>query len=273
MPATTLGPTRLRALRARLARTVAGAAAMVASRRTASRRSDVRRKGPGDFVTAVDLAAERWLRDRLVALVPEAGFLGEETPSSDLERGLVWCVDPIDGTSNYAHGLPQYAVAVALLERRRPVVAAVWTAPDHALYAAARGLGATRNGRRLRTAAGHCDDGAIHGAQWFRGGDDLRFLAALQANGARIRTFGSTVVQLMDVACGRLDANVQQQGRIWDLAAAGLIVEEAGGRFTDWRGKAVFPFRSLAVVHTATLAAPPNVHRQLRAALRPLARP
>ncbi len=246
---------------------------MVARRRTSSRRKDVRRKGPGDFVTAVDLAAERWLRARLVELVPGAGFLGEETPSSDLESGHVWCVDPIDGTSNYANGLPQYAVAVALLERRRPVVAAVWTAPDHAVYAAARGQGAFCNGRRMRMAAGRCDDGAIHGAQWFRGGDDVGFLAALQADGARIRTFGSTVVQLMDVAGGRLDANVQQQGRIWDLAAAGLIVEEAGGRFTDWRGRAVFPFPSLDVAHTPTLAASPKVHRALLAALKPHARP
>ena len=243
---------------------------MVEGRRTQSRRGDVRRKGPGDFVTAVDLAAERWLRGRLADLVPGAGFLGEETPSSDLERGFVWCVDPIDGTSNYAHGLPQYAVAVALLERCRPVVASVWTAPEQALYAAARGLGATRNGRRLRIPAGRRDDAAIHGAQWFRGSEDLRFLGALQKHGARIRTFGSTVVQLMDVACGRLDANVQQQGRIWDLAAAGLVVEEAGGRFTDWGGKPVFPFPSLAVEHTASLAAPANVHRQVLAALAPL---
>ncbi len=271
MSAPPLGVSRLRRLRTQLEVIVAEAAEIVHRRRARTRRGEVRRKGPGDFVTAVDLAAERWLRDRLCALVPEAGFLGEETPSTDLDRGLVWCVDPIDGTSNFAHGLPMYAVAVALLERRRPVVAAVWTAPDGLLHSAARGLGASRRGRRIRIPDGRADDGAIHGAQWFRGNDDLRFLSALQARGARIRTFGSTVVQLVDVACGRLDANVQQQGRIWDLAAAGLIVEEAGGRFTDWHGRPVFPFPSLTVEHTATLAAAPNVHRPLLASLSALA--
>lgn len=273
MPRATTGPARLRRLRKALARIVAEAADRVVRRRTTSRRSDVRRKGPGDFVTAVDLATERWLRTRLSALVPEAGFLGEETPASDLNHGLVWCVDPIDGTSNYAHGLPQFAVAVALLDRLRPVVAAVWTAPEAVVFSAARGLGALRNGRPLRVRSGRTADDAIHGAQWFRGGGDLRFLAALQTRGARIRTFGSTVVQVMDVACGRLDANVQQQGRIWDVAAPGLILIEAGGRFTDWAGRSVFPFPSLDVEHTATLAAPPNVHRRLLLELSALDQP
>ena len=267
MAARALGPTRLRRLRSQLCDLVAEAGRRVRARSSGLRRADVRRKGPGDFVTAVDLAIERWLRSELGAMLPGAGFLGEETTSAGLEQGLVWCVDPIDGTSNFAHGLTQYAVAIALLHRRRPVVAAVWVAPQGDVLAAAAGCGATRNGRVLRIPVGRADDAAIHGAQWFRGTGDLRFLAALQADGARIRTFGSTVVQLMDVACGRLDANVQQQGRIWDVAAPGLILVEAGGKFTDWGGKPVFPFPSLQVEHTATLAASAPVHRALRSAL------
>ena len=91
----------------------------------------------------------------------------------------------------------------------------------------------------------------------------MGFVAALQSRGARVRTLGSTVVQLCDCAAGRLDANVQQQGRVWDFAAAGLIAIEAGLAFTDWRGAPVFPLHDLDVEHTATLAAPPVVHRQL----------
>lgn len=266
MAAPPLGTKRLRRLRTLLSALVAEAGQRVCVRSKGLRRAEVRRKGPGDFVTAVDLEVERWLRSELAAILPEAGFLGEETSSAGLGQGLVWCVDPIDGTSNFAHGLSHYAVAIALLHRRRPVVAAVWIAPQGEVLAAAHGCGALRNGRVLRTPAGRSDDSAIHGAQWFRGSGDLRFLAALQSGGARVRTFGSTVVQLMDVACGRLDANVQQQGRIWDIAAAGLVLVEAGGKFTDWGGKPVFPFPSLQVEHTATLAASAPVHRSLRAA-------
>ena len=91
----------------------------------------------------------------------------------------------------------------------------------------------------------------------------MQFLSALQSEGARIRTLGSTVVQLCDCAMGRLDGNVQQQGRIWDFAAAGLIAQEAGLKFTDWRGRSVFPVGDLMVEHTATVAARPGVHRKL----------
>ena len=99
----------------------------------------------------------------------------------------------------------------------------------------------------------------------------MSFLAALQGQGARIRTLGSTVVQLCDAAAGRLDANVQQQGRVWDFAAAGLIAEEAGLKFTDWTGRRVFPLPSLTVEHTPTVAARPAVHRRICQALRALA--
>lgn len=223
----------------------------------------VARKGEGDFVTAIDLRAERLLHRALTKLLPAAGFLGEETASRDLDRDFVWVVDPIDGTSNYANGLPHYAVAVALLYRRRPVQATIWCAPEGATYEAIAGQGAFRNRKRLKLPLGHWDDRSIVGCQWHRGQQDLDFLARLQRDGARIRTFGSTVVQLADVACGRLDGNVQQQGRIWDLAAPGLVVEEAGGIVTDWHGKALFPFASLELGHLPSIAAGRKVHREL----------
>lgn len=246
---------------------VTAAVAAIASRLLPAQRrlrpGDVTRKGVGDFVTAIDVRSERRLRAWLQRALPEAGFLGEETDPADLGRDWLWVVDPIDGTSNYAHGLCHFAVAVALLHHGDPQLAVVHAFPEDARYVARRGAGATRNGRRIRIPRGRSDDGAILGCQWFRGQQDLQFLADLQRDGGRIRTLGSSVTQLVDVAMGRLDANVQQQGRIWDLAAAGLIVEEAGGRFTDWRGRRVLPFADLAVEHTPTIAAPPRVHRRV----------
>jgi myo-inositol-1(or 4)-monophosphatase len=255
--------TNLRTLRPALAKLVQATATM--AQRGHRRRGSlgVARKGEGDFVTAIDLRAERMLRRELGKLLPEAGFLGEETPARDLQREFVWVVDPIDGTSNYANGLPQYAVAIALLFQNRPIQAAIWCEPEDAVYEAATGIGAYRNGKRFTIPKGHWDDRSIVGCQWHRGQQELDFLARLQRDGARIRTFGSTVVQLADVACGRLDANVQQQGRIWDLAAPGLLVEEAGGKLTDWEGNPIFPFANLTIGHIPSVAAGPAVHRRI----------
>lgn len=249
-------------------REVRKVARMVGRAQRRLRPADVRRKGIGDFVTAIDLRAERRLRPALARLLPTAGFLGEESDPGDLQQPWIWVVDPIDGTSNFANGLPHFAVSVALLFRGQPLLACVHCAPEDALYVARWRHGAWRNGRRLRTPDGQLDDGAMLGCQWFRGQQQLDFVARLQRRGGRIRTFGSTVTQLADVAVGRLDGNVQEQGRLWDIAAAGLLVQEAGGRFTTWSGAPVFPFPDLTVGHTPTVAAAANVHRGLLRLLR-----
>ncbi len=254
---------------------IAAVEAAVAHIRAARRRPAARaahRKGVGDFVTAIDVRCEQLLRRRLLDALPGSGFLGEETAVADLDRDFVWVVDPIDGTSNFANALPQWAVAVALLWRRQPVVAAIWCEPEAALYSAIHGQGARRDGRRLRARASRWDDGAIVGCQWHRGQQDLAFLAALQRDGARVRTFGSTVVQLVDVACGRLDGNVQQQGRIWDFAAPALVLLECGGSFTDWRGRPVFPLPGLEFGHLPTVGASGKVHARIVRRVRPFAR-
>jgi myo-inositol-1(or 4)-monophosphatase len=268
-----LAPRSLGPLLREVARLVAATGADLAQAQGRLRAGDVRRKGRGDFVTAIDVRAERRLRRELAQLLPAAGFLGEETTPRGLERDLVWVVDPIDGTSNFASGLPHFAVAVVLLAAKMPVLAAVHAFPEDATYTARRGGGAHRNGRRLRCPDGRVDDGGMIGCQWFRGATDLAFVARLQRGGSRVRTFGSTVTQLLDVAAGRLHANCQQQGRIWDFAAAGLIVEEAGGRLSDWQGRPIFPLPSLDLGHTPTLAAAANVHKRVVQWLRGCAAP
>ena len=250
-------------LRAATGAAVRAVAARVARAQHLLRPSDLRRKAAGDFVTRIDLRTEAELRRTLRKVWPEAGFLGEETEPSRIGSDWVWVVDPIDGTSNFSRGLPHFAVSVALLWLGQPMMACIHCAPENALYVAVHGAGAVRNSRRLRTPAGRLDDGAILGCQWHRGQQHLDFLAHLQSRGARIRTLGSSVTQLADVAVGRLDGNVQEQGRIWDIAAAGLVVEEAGGLFTDWAGKPVFPVAALGPGHTPTIAASPRVHRGL----------
>lgn len=236
------------------------------------RPEQVSRKGVGDFVTEVDVRCERLLRRRLGALLTDAGFLGEETPAAALDQDWVWVVDPIDGTSNFARGLPQFSVSVALLFRGQPKLGVCHVLPEDRTFVAVHGRGLRRDGRVVAPPRARFDDGAMIGCQWFRGQADMGFLAALQSRGARIRTFGSTVVQLCDCAAGRLDGNVQQQGRLWDFAAAGLIAQEAGLRFTTWTGERVFPLPDFEAEHIATVAARPAVHRQLLELLRPHAR-
>ncbi|MCR9247049.1 MAG: inositol monophosphatase [bacterium] len=270
---------RCRRLAGAVERLVGAAAARVLSGQGRLRREDVREKATGDFVTAIDLRTEQRLRRELLELLPAAGWLGEETETLRADAELLWVVDPIDGTSNFAHGLPHFAVAVALLDRGEPLLAVVHCQPEDRCYVAIRGGGVRCGRRRLELPDRRIDAGAIVGCQWFRGQQDLRFLAALQSRGNRIRTFGSTVTQLVDVACGRLDANVQQQGKAWDIAAAGLLVEEAGGRFTDWAGERIFPLRDLAShaasgdgpgpdPHYPNVAAGPRAHRQIVQLLR-----
>lgn len=248
------------ALAGKVGELVAGIAGTIRRAQGRLRPADVTRKGVGDFVTTVDVRSEAKLRRALSRWLPAAGFLGEESTPADLGHDWLWVVDPIDGTSNFSRGLPHFAVSVALLYQGNPVLGVVHCAPEEALYIAKKDCGVRRNGKAITMPKGRLDDGAILGCQWFRGQQDLGFLAQLQQRGGRIRTLGSSVTQLVDTAMGRLDANIQEQGRIWDIAAAGLVVEEAGGRFTDWSGRRVFPFRDLTVEHTPTVAASSPVH-------------
>ena len=265
MRASRLSESTLRSLLATARAAVRDAGEM--ARRASVRPPELRRKGPGDFFTAVDLRIEARLRRILVAAHPDHGFLGEESGATDAEADFVWVVDPIDGTNNFGRSLRCHAVAVACLHRGRPVAAAMSCQPEDQIYSAARGLGAFRGRRRIRLDPRRLDDGSIIGCQWHQGSKSLDFVAALVATGARVRNFGCTVVHLCDLVMGRLDANVQQQGKIWDIAAPGLLVLEAGGRFTDWGGNPVFPVALDGSLHHPTLAAAPPVHRVLRKAL------
>ncbi len=239
------------------------AAAFASQRAASSQRPKLRRKGPFEFVTDVDRACERRIRSALLAAMPEAGWLGEETGGKKCDRELTWVVDPIDGTSNYACGLPHWAVSIALLQRGVPVVAAVWAEPEGALYTAIAGHGAMRNGAPLRAPKTTWDDKAVVGCQWRRSAKPPAILPAIQQQGARIRCYGSTVVQMLDVANGRLVANIQEQGHLWDLAAAALVLTEAGLLVTGWDGSPLFPAKLDGEIHLPSFAAAPGVHGKL----------
>jgi myo-inositol-1(or 4)-monophosphatase len=199
-------------------------------------------KGPANFVTAADRRAEELLYEELSKARPAYGFLGEEGGMREgTDKTHRWIVDPLDGTTNFLHGIPQFAVSIAL-EREGVIVAALTYNPaNDELFVAERGKGACLNNQRIRVAARRRLADAIVGCglpHYGRG--DLRLsrfeIAAAQQNFAGLRRYGSATLDLAWVAAGRLDAYWERDLSPWDMAAGILLVREAGGFASDLDG-------------------------------------
>src|SRR5262245_2489752 len=203
----------------------------------------VEHKGVVDLVTEADKASERLLVERLHAALPEAGILAEEGSGSDRGPGLRWVVDPLDGTTNYAHGYPVFSVSIAL-ERDGAVVLGVVLDPTrNECFSALRGSGAFLNGKPIHVSATPDLDAAllvtgfpydVRTTQRDNLTQFRRFLKTAQA----IRRGGSAALDLCYVACGRFDGFWEESLSPWDMAAGVLIVQEAKGRVTGYLGGA-----------------------------------
>ena len=202
----------------------------------------VSRKGPADFVSNADRRAAKVIHEELARARPGYGFLMEETGShAGTDTSHRWIVDPLDGTTNFLHGLPHWCISIAL-ERDRTIIAGVVYAPvTGELFLAERGQGATLNDKRLRVSSRtKMPDALIACGMPFLGrGDGARFqaeLARIQGEIAGIRRFGAAALDLAWVAAGRYDGFWERGLSPWDLAAGALIVKEAGGTVTDLDG-------------------------------------
>jgi len=199
-------------------------------------------KGPANFVTAADRRTEEILRAELTKARPGYGFLGEEGGRQDGDdRSHCWIVDPLDGTTNFLHGIPQFAVSIAL-EREGVIVAGVIYNPaNEELFMAERGKGAFLNDQRLRVAARRRMSEAVVacGLPHLGRGDLALFrdeFAAVQEQVAGLRRFGAASLDLAWVAAGRFDGYWERDLSPWDTAAGILMVREAGGFATDLDG-------------------------------------
>ena len=199
-------------------------------------------KGPGDFVTAADRRAEEILKTELARARPGYGFLMEEsgvTAGTDPDHRFI--VDPLDGTTNFLHGIPVFSISVAL-ERSGVLVAGVIFNPvTDELYTAERGGGAYLNDRRLRVAARRSleDSVVATGIPHLGKPAHDRFreeLTVVQAKVAGVRRFGSAALDLAMVAAGRFDGFWERHLSAWDIAAGIVMVREAGGFVTDADG-------------------------------------
>jgi len=198
-------------------------------------------KGPGDFVSAADLKAERTLKNELTRVRPGYGLLFEEGGSTEgSDNRHRWIVDPLDGTTNFLHGIPHFAISIGL-ERDGEIVAGVVYEPTRdELYWAEKGAGAFLNDRRLRVSARRQVSEAVI-ATGLRASDRdnpayAAILAAVTANAAGVRRFGAAALDLAYVAAGRLDGFWEFGLSPWDIAAGLLLVREAGGYVSDLSG-------------------------------------
>ncbi|MEM9724923.1 MAG: inositol monophosphatase family protein [Pseudomonadota bacterium] len=199
-------------------------------------------KGAGDFVTAADLRAEQILRDELTRARPAYGWLGEETEAeTGKDPTRRWVVDPLDGTTNFLHGLPHFAISVALEHKGEVVAGVIFDPVKDELFTAEKGQGAFMNDRRLRVSARR-DLGEALFATGVPFGDKetlpetLRELARLMPACAGVRRFGSAALDLAYVAAGRYDGFWEREISAWDLAAGVVIAREAGALVEDMAG-------------------------------------
>ena len=206
-----------------------------------SERFTVREKSRSDLVTEADHASQRAIHELISGRFPDHGFLGEEGLSSPgRDPSYRWIIDPLDGTSNYVHRFPFYAVSIALEYQGRLIAGCILDPNRDELFAALKGAGTTLNGRPVRTS----ETGGLAGTMavaslpvGVRRHDAAveRFLTVLP-HVQTIQRTGSAALNLSYVACGRIDAFWSTSLRPWDMAAGALIVREAGGRVSKITG-------------------------------------
>jgi myo-inositol-1(or 4)-monophosphatase len=198
-------------------------------------------KGEVDFVTEVDKEAERVIREELLGTFPTHGMLAEEGGELAGEGDARWIVDPLDGTTNYAHGLPIFCVSVALERAAEEVVLGVVYDPmREETFVAERGRGAKLNGRPISVSESDEPIRALIATDFpydrERMPETLEFFGRFSALSRGMRRLGAAALDLCYVAAGRLDGYYMRGVRPWDLAAGSLILREAGGKLTDYRG-------------------------------------
>ena len=221
----------------------------------------VEKKGPIDLVTEADREVERRFRALIQSRFPGHVVLGEEGGGADAGlEGARWIIDPIDGTTNFAHGLALFCVSIALQIDSRTVIAVVYEPMAQELFVAEQGRGATLNGSRLQVSqeAELAESLLVTGFPYTiqrRRAKQVKTFAAFLGASRAVRRLGSAALDLCYVAAGRFDGFWEEQLHPWDIAAGCLIVEEAGGRVTQFDGQPVDLFKGEIVASNGRIHA------------------
>jgi len=207
----------------------------------------VEHKGLHDLVSYVDREAEKMIIAALSAVLPEAGFIAEEGTNDKRGEKFNWIIDPLDGTTNFIQGIPTYAVSIALMEDNELVVGVVYEIGQQECFYAWKNGGAFLNGTKISVS----DKSDLHLSLLATGfpytnfdmlDSYMLFLKWMLRNSRGVRRIGSAATDLAYVACGRFDAFWEYGLKPWDMAAGALLVKEAGGHVTDFKGTDNFVF-------------------------------
>ena len=219
-------------------------------------------KGPADFVSEVDRGAEQAIKAVIADRHADAVLIAEEGSPKATAAALTFVADPLDGTTNFLHGFPWYAVSIAALVDGDQVAAAILNVPNGELFTAVRGSGARRNGQPIRVSQVVDPSRALLGTGFpFKHREGIApymaVLPRIMEQVAGLRRPGSAALDLCDVACGRFDAFWEYRLAPWDVAAGILLVREAGGIVTDLQGKPA------PVAHGPIVSGNPQMHAWL----------
>lgn len=200
-------------------------------------------KGKNDLVSFVDQTAEARLKESLSAIFPEAGFIAEESAAdfSEVGEGYYWVIDPLDGTTNFLHQLPIYAVSVGLIYQRQPILGMIYEPNRDELFYAIQGAGAHMNGLPIQVSAQPTLEKSLLATGFpyhdFSYQDKyLNLLKELMQKSHGLRRMGAAAIDLAYTACGRFEGFFEANLKPWDVAAGKIIIEEAGGRVTNFSG-------------------------------------
>ena len=219
-----------------------------------------------DLVTTADREAEAFLIGEIERAHPDHGYVAEEGHVKSTAGGLAWYIDPLDGTTNFAHGYPVFSVSIALVENGRALVGAVYDPSRDEMFTAVRGGGAALNGHPVRVSPqGELRKAfLVSGFPYGFAGDprNLRLWGAFLHAAQSVRRDGSAALDLCYVAAGRFDGFWEYGLHSWDIAAGALVIEEAGGRATNFDGS------PLGLDDRAILATNTKLHAAMQAVLK-----
>lgn len=203
--------------------------------------NDVEYKGENDPFTYVDVTTEGILKKGCASMIPGCGFITEETAAEKGENDYTWIIDPIDGTVNFTHGIPHFCISIALTYKEEIVMGHIYHPVLDQMYVAIKGKGFKLDGEVKKVSQRKEFKQAVLGTgfpyahhSWVP--DYLGLVADLHQSSQGFRRFGSAALDLAYVACGRLDGYFEFQLNAWDIAAGALMVQEAGGKITDFAG-------------------------------------
>ncbi len=234
-------------------------------------RLEVTDKGRNDFVTEVDHRAEQAIVEIIHDFYPDHAILAEERGQQG-EHEFEWIIDPLDGTTNFIHGFPVFAVSIAVRHKDQLEHGVVYDPLRQEIFSATRGQGAQLDGRRIRVSQRHRvrDSLIATGFPYRHSKDDveryLRMLEAVMNESAGIRRPGSAALDLAYLAAGRVDGFWELGLKVWDIAAGALLIREAGGRISDFDGGDTY------LENGSVVAGNPKIYAALSKLLAPIAR-